>query len=92
MDSLYDIELISRTVPVILDNSKAWYEVLSKSRELDARGVMNVFGVSRADLKEDSRYSNVLLINRTASPLAWQVNCTLFFRLPYMFILFFSLQ
>lgn len=71
MDSLYDIDLISDTVPVILDNSKMWYRVLSTSMKLGARGVAHVEGLSRNDLKEDQRYSNLLLINRTASPLSW---------------------
>ncbi|MCL7049243.1 hypothetical protein MKW94_005448 [Papaver nudicaule] len=75
MDSLYDLELISKTVPVILDNSKFWYHVLSTSMKLGARGVAHVQGISRNDLKEDKRYSNLLLINRTASPLAWFMEC-----------------
>ncbi|OVA02007.1 hypothetical protein BVC80_1467g10 [Macleaya cordata] len=75
MDSLYDLELISDTVPVILDNSKIWYQVLSTSMKLGARGVAHVEGVSRNDLKEESRYSNLLLINRTASPLSWFMEC-----------------
>lgn len=73
MDSLYDTELMSDTVPVILDNSKEWYRVLSTSMKLGARGVAHVEGVSRFELKENSRYSDLLLINRTASPLSWYV-------------------
>ncbi|XP_057984017.1 uncharacterized protein LOC131168531 isoform X2 [Malania oleifera] len=75
MDFLYDLELISNTIPVILDNSKEWYQVLLTSMKLGARGVAHVEGVSRVDLKEDSRYSNLLLINRTASPLSWFMEC-----------------
>lgn len=71
MDSLYDIDLISDTVPVILDNSELWHLVLSTSMKLGARGIAHVEGVSHADLKENSHYSNLLLINRTASPLSW---------------------
>lgn len=71
MDSLYDLDLISKTVPVILDNSKMWYQVQSTSLKLGSRGVAHVAGVSRADLKEKSLHSNILLINRTASPLSW---------------------
>lgn len=71
MDSLYDIDLISETNPVILDNSEEWHQVLSTSMKLGARGVAHVEGVSRVDLKENDRYSNLLLINRTASPLSW---------------------
>lgn len=71
MDSLYDMDLISDTVPVILDNSKIWYQVLSTSMKLGARGVAHVEGVSRVNLKDNNRYSNLLLINRTASPLSW---------------------
>ncbi|XP_020107961.1 uncharacterized protein LOC109723878 isoform X3 [Ananas comosus] len=75
MDSLYDIDLISRTVPVILDNSKAWYQILLKSTRLGKRGIAHVQGISRAELKEKCMYSDVLLINRTASPLAWFTEC-----------------
>ncbi|KAI9162447.1 hypothetical protein LWI28_027465 [Acer negundo] len=75
MDSLYDIDLISETVPVILDNSKMWYHVLVTSMKLGARGVAHVEGVSRVDLQENNRYSSLLLINRTASPLSWFMEC-----------------
>ncbi|KAG6744688.1 hypothetical protein POTOM_051325 [Populus tomentosa] len=75
MDTLYDMDLISETVPVILDNSKDWFRVLSTSMRLGARGVAHVEGISRVDLKENSHYSNLLLINRTASPLSWFMEC-----------------
>lgn len=71
MDSLYDVDLISDTVPVILDNSKMWHQVLETSMKLGSRGVAHVKDVRRTELKENSPYSNILLINRTASPLAW---------------------
>ena len=41
MDSLYDTELMSDTVPVILDNSKEWYRVLSTSMKLGKTGQMD---------------------------------------------------
>ncbi|KAG9157486.1 hypothetical protein Leryth_010315 [Lithospermum erythrorhizon] len=75
MDSLYDLEFISNTVPVILDNSKMWHQVLATSMKLGSRGVAHVQGVSRVDLKEKDSYSSILLINRTASPLAWFAEC-----------------
>ncbi|CAM8989321.1 unnamed protein product [Rhodiola kirilowii] len=75
MESLYDLSLISKTVPVILDNSKAWYSVLSRSIKLGDRGVADVKSVSRDVLKRDDRYSKLLLMNRTASPLAWFAEC-----------------
>lgn len=75
MDSLYDLELISNTVPVILDNSEAWHQALSTSMMLGSRGIAHVQGVSRSDLKEKSQYSNILLINQTASPLSWFMEC-----------------
>ncbi|CAH9102547.1 unnamed protein product [Cuscuta europaea] len=71
MDSLYDLELISDKVPVILDNSKMWHQVLATSMKLGSRGVAHVRDVSRTELKENSLYSNMLLINRTANPLSW---------------------
>ncbi|KAL6525628.1 hypothetical protein OROHE_015935 [Orobanche hederae] len=75
MDSLYDLDLISDTVPVILDNSKVWHHVLATSMKLGSRGIAHVQGISRADLKENAFYSNLLLINRTASPLSWFMEC-----------------
>ncbi|KNA05976.1 hypothetical protein SOVF_185340 [Spinacia oleracea] len=75
MDSLYDLDLISKKIPVILDNSETWHQVLSTGMKLGARGVAHVQGVSRVELKENPQYSNRLLINRTASPLAWFVEC-----------------
>ncbi|XP_018631300.1 uncharacterized protein [Nicotiana tomentosiformis] len=75
MDSLYDVDLISDTVPVILDNSEMWHHVLATSMKLGSRGVAHVEGVSRTDLKEKSLYSNILLINQTASPLSWFAEC-----------------
>ncbi|PNY14706.1 hypothetical protein L195_g011390 [Trifolium pratense] len=76
MGSLYDAELMSGTVPVIFDDSKEWYRVLSTSMKLGARGVAHVAGVSRVELKENNRYSDILLINRTASPLSWAATLT----------------
>lgn len=70
MDSLYDIDLISEKIPVILDDSKTWHLVLSTSMKLGGRGIAHVYGVTRHRLTE-SHYSNLLIINRTASPLAW---------------------
>lgn len=75
MDSLYDLDLISKHVPVILDNSKTWYQVLMTSMKLGARGIAHVKGIARTDLKESTLYSNLLLINRTASPLSWFMEC-----------------
>ncbi|XP_057727899.1 uncharacterized protein LOC130943862 [Arachis stenosperma] len=75
MDSLYDVDRMSETIPVILDNSKEWYHVLETSMKLGARGVAHVQGVSRVELKQDTHYSGLLLINRTASPLSWFMEC-----------------
>jgi len=71
MDSLYDLDLMSRTVPAILDNPRSWYEIISRSTKLGEAGVVDVQGVSRVELKENPNYSSALLINRTACPLAW---------------------
>lgn len=65
------MDIISRTVPVILDNPQSWYGIVSRSTKLGEGGVAHVRGVSRAELKENPLYSDALLINRTASPLAW---------------------
>lgn len=75
MDSLYDLDLISTTVPVVLDNSKIWFKVLATSMKLGHRGIAHVEGVSRAELKDKSQLANVFLINRTASPLSWFMEC-----------------
>ncbi|KAJ0975838.1 hypothetical protein J5N97_017803 [Dioscorea zingiberensis] len=75
MDSLYDLDLISKAIPVILDNSKMWYQILSTSMKLGTRGVAHVEGTSKVDLRDNIIYSNVLLINRTASPLSWFMEC-----------------
>ncbi|KAL8246409.1 hypothetical protein R6Q59_007625 [Mikania micrantha] len=75
MDSLYDLDLISSTVPVILDNSKTWFHVMSTSMKLGSRGVAHVEGISRSHLKENSQHSKILLVNRTASPLSWFMEC-----------------
>ena len=71
MDSLYDLDLMSNTVTVILDDSETWHQTLSTSMKLGSRGIAHVHGVSRAELKEKSQFTNILLINRTASPLSW---------------------
>ncbi|CAM8882913.1 unnamed protein product [Rhodiola kirilowii] len=75
MDSLYDLSLMSETVPVILDNSKTWYQVVSTSMKLEDRGAAHVKDVHREDLKHNDRYTKLLLINRTASPLSWFAEC-----------------
>ncbi|CAD6203750.1 unnamed protein product [Miscanthus lutarioriparius] len=75
MESLYDIDQISRTVPVILDNSKKWHDIVSRSMKLEVGGVAHVQGISRGELKQNPLYSTALVINRTASPLAWFMEC-----------------
>ncbi|CAD6211296.1 unnamed protein product [Miscanthus lutarioriparius] len=75
MESLYDIDQISRTVPVILDNSKKWDDIVSRSMKLEVGGVAHVQGISRGELKQNPLYSTALIINRTASPLAWFMEC-----------------
>nr|XP_043633883.1 uncharacterized protein LOC122605076 [Erigeron canadensis] len=75
MDSLYDLDLISNRVPVILDNSKTWFQVMSTSMKLESRGGAHVEGVRRGDLKEKKEYSKILLINRTANHLSWFMEC-----------------
>ncbi|KAG6595419.1 hypothetical protein SDJN03_11972, partial [Cucurbita argyrosperma subsp. sororia] len=75
MDSLYDMDLISDTIPVILDDSEIWYQVLSTGMKLGARAVAHVEQVGRVELRDNSHYSNLFLINRTASPLSWFMEC-----------------
>ncbi|KAM3364380.1 hypothetical protein ACQJBY_014618 [Aegilops geniculata] len=75
MESLYDIDLISKTVPVVLDNPRSWYGIVSRSTKLGEGDVAHVQGVSRDELKDNPLYSDALLVNRTASPLAWFMEC-----------------
>ncbi|KAH0924658.1 hypothetical protein HID58_016914 [Brassica napus] len=75
MESLYDVDLISEKIPVILDDSETWHIVLSTAMKLKERGIAHVNGASRRELNDSSHYANLLLINRTASPLAWFVEC-----------------
>ena len=75
MESLYDIDLISKTVPVVLDNPRSWYGIVSRSTKLGEGNVVHVQGVSRDELKDNPLYSDALLVNRTASPLAWFMEC-----------------
>ncbi|CAL5346081.1 unnamed protein product [Camellia sinensis] len=56
------------------DNSETWHLALSTSLKLGSRGMAHVQKITRVDLKEKSQYSNILLINRTASPLAWEAH------------------
>lgn len=72
MDSLYDLKLISQTVPVILENSREWHMLLST---LEDTQIAHVQRLTRIHLKQDARYSHLLLINRTASPLSWFMEC-----------------
>lgn len=73
MDSLYDLDLISQTVRVILDTSSEWQQVLSKADPV--RTVVNVKGVSRAELLLNPYYREAMVINHTASELSWFVEC-----------------
>ncbi|CAF1800749.1 BnaC04g01650D [Brassica napus] len=75
MESLYDVDLISEKIPVILDDSETWHIVLSTGMKLKERGIAHVSGASRREVNDSSHYANLLLINRTASPLAWFVEC-----------------
>ncbi|KMZ71026.1 hypothetical protein ZOSMA_18G01250 [Zostera marina] len=91
MNSLYDLELISRTVPVVLDDSKMWDQILLKSVELGKRGMASVEGISRYDLKDKTIYSDTFLINRTANYLSWFIECKdhnngMSTSLPYSFL------
>ncbi|CAN1318866.1 hypothetical protein LINPERPRIM_LOCUS30989 [Linum perenne] len=75
MASLYDIDFMSETVPVMLDNSIEWFHVVSIAMKLGSRGIAHVRGVSRFELKQGTQYTNMLLINRTANPLSWFMEC-----------------
>lgn len=73
MESLYDLELMSQTVRVILDTSNEWQQALSHAKS--RRSVANVQGISRVKLQHHPRYKEAMVINRNASQLAWFVEC-----------------
>lgn len=75
MDTLYDMDLISKTVRVILDNSKEWHKAISQAMKLGDGGMIHVQGMDRNKLGESPLYRKVLVLNRTASPLSWFVEC-----------------
>ncbi|GMN57705.1 hypothetical protein TIFTF001_026805 [Ficus carica] len=64
MDSLYDMDFISETIPVILDNSKLWHQVLSTSMKLGARGVAHVAGGVRDVGREGNEYYVFLSVGK----------------------------
>ena len=86
MDSLYDMDLISKTVPVILDNARTWYHVMTTGMKLGDRGLIDVEGIGRLKLKQSNLYSNSLVINRTASPLSWYSSASLMMIIIYLTI------
>lgn len=75
MDSLYDLDLISKTVPTILDNSEEWNQATSLASKLGDAGLVHVQGTDHSQVRESSFYRDALIINRTASPLSWFVEC-----------------
>ncbi|XP_057873983.2 uncharacterized protein LOC131079962 isoform X3 [Cryptomeria japonica] len=75
MDSLYDLDLISKTVPTILDNSKEWNQAISLASKSGDAGLVHVQGIDRSQVRDSSFYRDALIINRTASPLSWFVEC-----------------
>ncbi|CAM0873540.1 unnamed protein product [Alopecurus aequalis] len=56
-------------------SEQRWEESSCAMVSLRERGVAHVQGISRAELKENPMYSKALIINRTASPLAWFMEC-----------------
>lgn len=75
MDTLYDMDLISKTVPVIFDNSKEWRQAISQARKFGDGGMIHVQGIDRDKLRQSPLYRDVLILNRTASPLSWFMEC-----------------
>ena len=71
MESLYDMDMISQTVRVILDNSIEWERAWSRAQGL--KSYQNVRNVSRSELMNDPKYKKASIIHRTANPLAWFV-------------------
>ncbi|KAJ7198615.1 hypothetical protein O6H91_Y501300 [Diphasiastrum complanatum] len=74
MEALYDLELISRKVRVILENSREWQEALLFG-EQEENAIVQVEGVNRKELRDQTYYRNAVVIKRKASSLAWFVEC-----------------
>ncbi|KAH9330254.1 hypothetical protein KI387_002362, partial [Taxus chinensis] len=75
MDSLYDLDLISKTVPTILDSSEKWHQAISLASKSGDMGIVHVQGIDRNQVRDNSFYRDAFIINRTASPLSWFVEC-----------------
>jgi len=67
MDMLYDLALMSHTVPVIVSNSKEWQDTLVRKDVL----FVQVEGIKREELKRNSMLQQAYVINRTANKLSW---------------------
>lgn len=67
MDMLYDLALMSHTVPVILSTSKEWQDTLVRKDVL----FVQVEGIKPAELKRNSTFQQAHVLHRTANKLAW---------------------
>ena len=63
MAELYDLSLMSHTVPVILSDSQEWQDTLVQKDQ--------VVSVNSSVKSEELKFQRAHIINRTANKLAW---------------------
>ncbi|KAG0605879.1 hypothetical protein M758_9G094900 [Ceratodon purpureus] len=71
MAKLYDLALMSHTVPVILSDSKEWQDTLVRT---DVVFVL-VEGIKSEELVHNLTFQQAHVINRTANKRAWFMEC-----------------
>lgn len=67
MAKLYDLALMSHTVPVILSDSKEWQDTLVRKDVV----FVQVEGIKWEELEQNLMFQQAHVINRTANKLAW---------------------
>lgn len=67
MAALYDLVLMSQTVPVIASNSKEWHDIFLRKDTV----FVQVEGIKREELKHKEMFRQAHVVNRTANKQAW---------------------
>ena len=67
MAMLYDLALMSHTVPVILSNSKEWQDTLGRKDVV----FVQVEGIKSEELEQNLMFRQAHVVNRTANKLSW---------------------
>ncbi|XP_073386119.1 uncharacterized protein [Physcomitrium patens] len=71
MAALYDLVLMSQTVPVIASNSKEWHDIFLRKDTV----FVQVEGIKREELKHKEMFRQAHVVNRTANKQAWFMEC-----------------